>query len=113
MNEDLQDCLWEYLQSRLPLENHTVFLNKYRNRLQAHNLTRILKTYARKAGIDKRVVPHLLRHTCGTLLVAEGVDIVTVQELLGHESIRTTQIYSHTTPTRMAEAVSKLIPNIR
>lgn len=107
MNSDLKKHFWNYLESSLPLRQSAVFLNKYRNRLQPHNLTRLLKNYAKKAGIDKRVVPHLMRHTCRTLL-AQHTDLITVQNLLGHESVSTTQRYSHTTKERMAEAVDKI-----
>lgn len=108
MNEELERYLWNYLQSRLPLVNSSVFLNNYNRRLHAKNFTLLLRNLAKKAGIDKRVVPHLLRHTCGTHLVASKVDIITIKDLFGHKSVSTTQIYSHSSPERLADAVCKL-----
>lgn len=109
MNSMVKEALWEYLHSRLPLINHALFINRYGNRIQKNNVKRILDRYTRAAGISKHVTSHLLRHTCATRLIEKDVDLVTVKEILGHASVETTQIYTHTSVKRMNEAVNRLI----
>lgn len=109
MNSEVNASLWEYLQSRLPLNNQAVFTNRYGHRMNPNNLMRLLHTLGKKAGIPKVVTPHLLRHTFATMVLKSGADIITLQELLGHEDLSTTQIYAHTTSERKAQAVEKLL----
>lgn len=75
--------------------NNAVFLNKYGGRLPARRIQKILEKYASVANIDKRVHPHLLRHTFATHLLDGGADLRVVQELLGHAQLSSTQIYTH------------------
>ncbi len=72
-----------------------LFLNRSGQRLSRVSVTRIVHTYAEKAGIRKNVTPHMLRHSFATHLMESGADIRVVQELLGHKSPQTTQIYTH------------------
>ena len=72
-----------------------LFLNRYGQRLVERRVQRILEKYANIAGIDKRVHPHMLRHTFATHLLDGGADLRVVQELLGHASLSSTQIYTH------------------
>ncbi len=77
-----------------------LFLNRNGGRLTERMVQKILSKYAGKAGIDKRVYPHLLRHTFATHLLDGGADLRVVQELLGHANLATTQIYTHVTRSR-------------
>ena len=71
--------------------------------LTARSMQRIIKKYAKVAGIVKKITPHTLRHSFATDLLANGADIRAVQEMLGHASISTTQIYTHLTNKRLRD----------
>jgi len=76
-------------------------------RLTPRTIQRILNNYAKKAGITKKVTPHTLRHSFGTDLLRSGADIRAVQQLLGHSSITTTQIYTHVTDQHLKDIHQK------
>jgi len=80
--------------------NDALFLNRYGERLTERRVQRILEKYATIAGIEKRVYPHLLRHTFATHLLNGGADLRVVQELLGHANLSSTQIYTHVTKSQ-------------
>ena len=72
-------------------------------RLTPRSVQRIIEKYARAAGITKHVTPHTLRHSFATDLLMNGADIRSVQALLGHSNISTTQIYTHVTDPHLRE----------
>ena len=78
-----------------PGEEDIVFLNRRGSRLSRVMIFLILKSLAKKAGIEKNISPHTFRHSFATHLVEGGADLRAVQEMLGHESITTTEIYTH------------------
>lgn len=84
-----------------------LFLNKNGTRLTTRSVGRLLEKYLQMAGLDPTISPHTLRHTFATHLLDRGADIRSVQELLGHSSISTTQIYTHITPERLKAEYDK------
>jgi integrase/recombinase XerC len=79
-------------------KNNALFVNRYGGRLIARRVQKILMKYAR--SINKKVHPHILRHTFATHLLDGGADLKVVQELLGHADLSSTQIYTHVTQSR-------------
>lgn len=107
------DCLIEYIERRPNKGEKFVFLNKYGKKLTERSVERIIKKYSIIAGINKKVTPHTLRHTFATHLLDRGADLRFVQELLGHERITTTQVYTHLTIEKLKELYNKFHPRSR
>ena len=84
-------------------KSHALFLNARGNALSRQSAWTIIKDAASRAGIDKDISPHTLRHSFATHLLEGGADVRTVQELLGHASVTTTQIYTHITADNLRE----------
>ncbi|MFA4967086.1 MAG: tyrosine recombinase XerC [Candidatus Margulisiibacteriota bacterium] len=94
-------ALKDYLAERGKTQNKAIFHNLRGGRLTQRSVERSVKYYAKKAGIDKPITPHTLRHTFATHLLTYGADLRTVQELMGHSSLSTTQIYTHVTKEKL------------
>ncbi|MBA7638033.1 Tyrosine recombinase XerC [subsurface metagenome] len=102
MGEPAAEALKNYLEQGRPRlltarKSNAIFLNRYGQRLPERSVQKILEKYATKAGLKKRVHPHMLRHTFATHLLDGGADLRVVQELLGHARLSSTQIYTHVT----------------
>ena len=90
--------------------NAPLFVNKFGRRLTTRSVARMLEKQLKIAGLDTRTTPHTLRHSFATHLLDRGADIRSVQELLGHKSLVTTQIYTHVTTAGLREAYEKAHP---
>lgn len=90
-----------------------VFVNRFGRRLTTRSVGRMLEKYLKLTGLDLRTSPHTLRHSFATHLLDRGADIRSVQELLGHKSLVTTQIYTHVTTASLREAYEKAHPRAK
>ncbi|HEY4496601.1 MAG TPA: site-specific tyrosine recombinase/integron integrase [Candidatus Paceibacterota bacterium] len=101
LSDRARNAIKQYLDKRSDIEEGLFITmtrdNKPIGRITSRSVERIIAHYARAAGIPKKVTPHTLRHQFGTDLLINGADLRSVQELLGHSNISTTQIYTHLT----------------
>jgi integrase/recombinase XerC len=93
------------------IEKEALFLNGRGGRLTTRSVERIVKAYGERAGIPQIVTPHALRHSYATHLLEMGADLRSVQELLGHASLSTTQRYTHLTLDHLTEVYDKAHPH--
>jgi len=96
---------WAEGKARRPL-----FVNKHGGRLSSRSVRRKLDKYLKAVGLDPTISPHTLRHSFATHLLDNGADLRSVQELLGHQSLSTTQVYTHLTTQRMQNAYNQAHP---
>jgi site-specific recombinase XerD len=109
LSGEAKDVLREYLKKRDDIDD-ALFVQFGKNaksaksaRLTPRSVERIVKSYAIKAGITKKVTPHVIRHSFATDLLQNGADLRSVQALLGHANITTTQVYTHVTDAHLRQ----------
>ncbi|MGQ9473400.1 MAG: tyrosine-type recombinase/integrase, partial [Candidatus Caldatribacteriaceae bacterium] len=114
--EEAKDALVEYLEKGRPFllkgawSNYLFVGDSSGRPLTRQNVWNLVKRYARKAGVVKRITPHTFRHTFATHLLENGADLRIVQEFLGHSDIATTQIYTHVNRRILQEVYEKAFP---
>jgi integrase/recombinase XerC len=106
-------ALRAWLATRPPRGQQPLFTNKFGRRLSVRGVARLLDKHLAVAGLAGRASPHTLRHSFATHLLDAGADIRSVQELLGHKSLVTTQIYTHVTTRKLLDAFDKAHPRAR
>lgn len=98
---------WMELRNIFPINTDKLFVNRYGEQLSIHGIEYIYKTIKTACGIDNKSTPHYLRHTFATNLLANGADLRSVQEILGHSSVSITEIYTEVTLNRRKEVMDK------
>lgn len=105
----LRNELWPELERRRP-NDRPLFLNVHGGRLTARSVERLLKKYLLGANLNPEISPHALRHSFATHMLDAGADLRSVQELLGHASLSTTQIYTHVTVEKLKKVYDDAHP---
>ena len=112
IGERALQAIRDYLKARRPVAKDTkaLFFNKNGGRLTDRSIRRIINKYITKASIQQKISPHTLRHSFATHMLDHGADLRSVQELLGHANLSSTQIYTHITTERLKSAYTKAHP---
>ena len=106
LSGDAKDAIKAYEKKRGDVED-ALFISTSNTRLTPRSIERIVKGYAIKAGITRKVTPHVIRHSFATDLLENGADLRSVEALLGHANIATTQVYTHITDKHLREVHKK------
>jgi integrase/recombinase XerC len=106
----LQDYLAERDMTGLTVDKEAIFLNKNGKRLNVRSVQRLLNDVIVKTGLNKTATPHTLRHSFASHMLGSGADLRSIQELLGHESLSTTQKYTHVSLEKLSEVYDKAHP---
>ncbi len=108
-NSEVLTLLRQYLKcrERMSPDTNSLLLNRFRRQLSVHSIGHIFQEYCKRAGISRHYTPHCLRHTMATMLMENGADVRSVQEILGHSRISTTEIYLSVSTQRRKEVLSK------
>jgi len=100
-----QDCYADEI-----LRTGSFFINRRKDALSDQSVRGIIAKYAKLAGAEYHITPHMFRHSFATLLLEEGVDIRYIQQMLGHSSILTTQIYTHVSGKKQRDILAEKHP---
>ena len=109
INKDLRNYIKESLDT-LSEDPQALFVNNKKKRLHRVDLWRWIKVWSKKAQISSKISPHKFRHGCATILLENGADLRTIQTLLGHSHLSTTEIYTHITQNKLNEDIQKHHP---
>lgn len=101
----------EIIEEKNFLNEHSLFINRYGARLSSRYIRKLINGYIRKIGSTKKVSPHIFRHSFATHLLNAGCDLRAVQEMLGHVSLKTTQVYTHVSIEQMRKIYNKFHPH--
>ena len=114
-NSEILQLMKEYYKMNQEIidKNGFFFINRLGKRFSEQSIRRMLRKYSYQAGVSIHITPHMFRHSVATFLLEEGVDIIYIQKILGHSSIKTTQIYLHIASKKQMEILKERHPRNR